>query len=64
LVEKPNGTVISNGTPPRIVIGPGVTVQGELRFERPVTLYVSDHATIGSVSGATPVQFSGDTPPA
>jgi len=63
LVEKPNGTVTSNGTPPRVVIGPGVTVQGELRFERPVTLYVSDRATIGAVSGATAVQFSGDTPP-
>ncbi len=49
---------------PRIVIGPGVTVQGELRFDRDVTLYVSDQATIGAVSGATPVRFSGEQPPA
>ena len=49
---------------PRIVIGPGAVVQGELRFDRPVTLYVSDQATIGAVTGATPVRFSGDKPPA
>ena len=63
LVEKPTGTSIFNGKPPRVVIGPGVTVDGDLRFERPVTLYVSDKATIGPVSGATAVQFTGDTPP-
>lgn len=63
LVEKPSGVINFNGSPPRVVIGPGVTVQGDLRFERPVTLYVSDHATIGAVSGATAIQFSGDKPP-
>ena len=64
VVEKPSGVINFNGKPPRVVIGPGVTVDGELRFERPVTLYVSDKATIGPVSGATAVQFTGDTPPA
>lgn len=49
--------------PPRIVIGPGATVQGALTFERPVKLYVSDKASIGPVSGATPISFSGDKPP-
>lgn len=48
---------------PRIIIGPGATVQGELRFDRKVKLYVSDKASIGTVSGATPIAFSGDTPP-
>jgi DUF4097 and DUF4098 domain-containing protein YvlB len=48
---------------PRIVIGPGASVQGDLRFERKVQLYVSDRATIGLVSGATPIQFSGENPP-
>lgn len=63
-VEKAtNGFVSTSGIPPRIVIGPGATVLGELRFERPVKLYVSDHATIGTVVGATPVQFTGDKPP-
>ncbi|MGH8218664.1 MAG: hypothetical protein ACREUT_08890 [Steroidobacteraceae bacterium] len=47
---------------PRIVIGPGSVVQGELRFERKVELYVSDKATIGPVVGATPVRYSGEGP--
>jgi cytoskeletal protein CcmA (bactofilin family) len=61
--EKPNGMSTSNGNPPTVVIGPGVTVQGDLNFERPVRLFVSDHATIGPVTGATAVPFSGDSPP-
>jgi hypothetical protein len=48
---------------PRIVIGPGATVSGTLKFERPVKLYLSDHATVGSIVGATPIRFSGDRPP-
>lgn len=47
---------------PRIVIGPGSVVQGELKFERKVELYVSDKATIGPVTGATPVRYSGEGP--
>lgn len=64
LVKKPSGVVVETNTDiPRIVIGPGATIQGELRFERKVQLYVSDKATIGTVSGATPIPFTGDTPP-
>jgi hypothetical protein len=64
LVEKPSGNIFNlNGNPPRIVIGPGATVQGELRFERKVLLYVSDRATIGPVTGATAIPFTGDSPP-
>jgi hypothetical protein len=48
---------------PRIVIGPGAVVQGNLRFERPVHLFVSDSATIGPVTGAAAVKFSGEKPP-
>jgi DUF4097 and DUF4098 domain-containing protein YvlB len=47
----------------RVIIGPGAAVQGELRFERDVRLYVSDRATIGPVIGATAVRFSGESPP-
>jgi hypothetical protein len=64
VVEKSSGSVFQIVTDvPRIVIGPGATVQGELRFERKVQLYVSDKATIGTVTGATPISFSGDSPP-
>ena len=51
------------GRKPKIVIGPGAVVQGPLRFERDVDLYVSDRATIGPVTGATPQKFSGEAPP-
>jgi hypothetical protein len=64
LVEKPSGELIQMfHDVPRIVIGPGATVRGDLRFERAVQLYVSDKATIGAVTGATPIPFSGDAPP-
>jgi predicted acyltransferase (DUF342 family) len=47
---------------PVIVVGPGASVSGTLRFELPVKLYVSDRATIGPVEGATVTTFSGDRP--
>jgi DUF4097 and DUF4098 domain-containing protein YvlB len=47
---------------PRIVIGPGAVVQGALRFERPVELYVSETASIGPVTGATPIRYAGSAP--
>jgi DUF4097 and DUF4098 domain-containing protein YvlB len=50
-------------TNPTIVIGPGATVQGDLIFKRKVRLFVSDRATIGNVTGATALPFTGDTPP-
>lgn len=64
LVEKASGIFMQMfRNVPRIVIGPGAAVQGKLRFERTVQLFVSDKATIGAVTGATPIPFSGDTPP-
>ena len=64
LVQKPSSELLHFGQDvPRIVIGPGATVQGELRFERKVELYVSDKATIGTVVGAIAVPFTGDSPP-
>ena len=64
LVEKPNQNWFnkSNHRPPRIVIGPGAVVEGKLRFEHEVELFVSDRAKIGAVEGATPQSFSGDAP--
>jgi len=64
LVEKPSGFRMSHHSgDPTIIIGPGAEVQGELRLERKVQLFVSDHATIGTVTGATAVTFSGEIPP-
>ncbi len=64
LVEKSSGSLLKGaGDVPRIVIGPGATVQGDLHFERTVQLFVSDKATIGTVTGATPIPFTGDKPP-
>jgi hypothetical protein len=62
MVDKPSG-IMFNSDDPVIIIGPGAVVQGDLRFERKVKLYVSDKATIGNVIGATAVPFSGDSPP-
>ncbi|HUN28038.1 MAG TPA: hypothetical protein VMU67_17205 [Steroidobacteraceae bacterium] len=64
LVKKPlGGGWFDFEREPRVVIGPGAVVSGDLRFERKVQLYVSDKATIGPVIGATPVKFSGASPP-
>jgi cytoskeletal protein CcmA (bactofilin family) len=64
VVQKPGSDLFRVGSDvPRIVIGPGASVQGDLRFERDVHLYVSDQATVGPVSGATAVPFTGDSPP-
>jgi hypothetical protein len=43
--------------------GHRAAVDGPLNFEREVSLYVSDKATIGPVQGATIVKHSGDRPP-
>ena len=64
-VEKPSGgSWFSWGKPevPRVVIGPGAVVEGTLRFDREVHLFVSDKATIGQVVGAKAVKFSGEQP--
>lgn len=61
LMRKPKGR-ISNDRPPRVVIGPGAQVNGTLVFERDVHLYVHDSARIGTVTGATVMRFSGETP--
>lgn len=65
LMKKPHGVYTFDGSrPPRIVIGRDVTVNGTLRFEREVRLYVSDKAAhVGSIEGATPISYQGDNPP-
>ena len=60
--EASSGGLFSNKDPV-VIIGPGATVQGDLVFKRKVRLYVSDRATIGNVTGAPAVTYSGDNPP-
>lgn len=63
LVRKSDSGDSDSHRSQRVVIGPRSVVKGTLKFERPVELYVSDTATIGTVEGATPIKFSGDRPP-
>lgn len=68
-VKKPSdngvfGIHFGNDNIPRVVIGPGATVNGPLTFERPVHLYISDQAHVsGPITGAQAVKYSGSTPP-
>lgn len=63
LVEKPDFNLFNRKRrTPKIVIGPNATVQGTLKFEHDVELYVSDKATVGRIEGATAIKFSGDRP--
>lgn len=54
----------SNRRPPKVIIGANAVVEGELKFEREVELYVHSTAKTGPISGATPVRFDGAQPPA
>lgn len=67
-VEKPTRTFFgihwgNKPKTPRIVIGPNATVDGELRFDREVELFVHTTAKIGKVIGSSPKAYT-DTLPA
>ncbi|KAB7766687.1 hypothetical protein [Xanthomonas maliensis] len=63
-VQKPNFNLSFKASrKPRVVIGPKAIVDGPLRFEREVTLYVHRSAKIGPVSGATAQPFDSDVAP-
>ena len=65
IVEKPTGWSNGKGTP-RVVIGPGSRVEGVIRLERKVKLYISESAEVGGVEGEMTlddaVRFSGKRP--
>lgn len=61
-MKRSSGFNLEIGNPPEVIIGADVRVDGPLNFEREVQLYVHESATIGEVSGAEPVSFSGDEP--
>jgi DUF4097 and DUF4098 domain-containing protein YvlB len=59
LVDKPSGTwSIRKQRNPKVTIEAGAVVNGTLRFEREVDLYVSPSATIGSVEGVPPIRHT------
>jgi hypothetical protein len=68
IVEKPSnwGWGKSKDRTPRIVIGPGSSVEGDIRLERRVELFISDTASVHGVTGTMTiddaVRFSGDRP--
>jgi len=63
-LEKPKGWNWSGKSRiPRIVIGPNAVVDGELRFERQVELFVHPTAKIGAVTGATAQAYTDTLPP-
>ncbi len=68
VVEKPGswGWGKSKTRKPRIVIGPGSRVEGTIRLERKVALFISDTAEVGGVEGEMSmddaVRFSGERP--
>ena len=68
IVEKPSswGWGKSKKRKPRIVIGPGSTVKGNIDVEREVDLFISESAKVGGVTGEMSmddaVRFSGDKP--
>jgi hypothetical protein len=56
----------SHFSKPKIIIGPGSTVEGMIIAEREVELYISDSARVGGVSGVMSleqaVRFKGERP--
>lgn len=68
MIEKPGGINWgkSNSRKPKIIIGPGSKVGGEIIAEREVELYISETAEVGGVSGIMSmeqaVRFSGERP--
>jgi hypothetical protein len=62
-VEKPHGIHFGRQRIPRIVIGPDATVQGTLRFDREVELFVHPSAKIGPVAGAKVQSWTTTLPP-
>ncbi|WP_295907479.1 hypothetical protein [uncultured Xanthomonas sp.] len=63
-INKPSFSMSFKPTrKPRVIVGPRAVVDGPLRFEREVTLYVHRSAKTGPITGATAQPFDGDTAP-
>lgn len=53
-IEKPGGRSWRKSDPPRVTIESGATVNGTLRFEREVDLYVGAGVVLGPIEGVEP----------
>jgi len=68
IVEKPGGWSFgwNDSRTPEITIGPGSRVDGKIRLEREVKLFISDTAKVGGVEGEMSmndaIRFSGKRP--
>jgi predicted acyltransferase (DUF342 family) len=66
IVKKPHSWFGNDSHPPEIVIGPGSRVEGTIRLERIVKLFISESAEVGGVEGVMSmddaVRFSGKRP--
>lgn len=67
IVEKPSGWGWKNQShKPRIVVGPGSRIEGVIRLEREVKLFISESAEVGGVEGEMSlddaVRYSGKSP--
>ncbi|MDH3613045.1 MAG: hypothetical protein OEU90_13410 [Gammaproteobacteria bacterium] len=68
IIEEPSMWSFGNKSSrvPEVVIGPGSAVEGTIRLEREVKLYISESAKVGGVEGemsmSDAVRFSGDHP--
>lgn len=66
IVERPGGFNWDDGRDPRVVVGPGVRIEGEIVLEREVELFISESAEVGAVTGVMTIEdaerFSGDRP--
>lgn len=68
IVEKPRGMNWGrrNDRIPKVIIGPGSRIEGVIRLEREVKLYVSTTAEVGGVEGEMSIddaeRFSGNRP--
>ena len=66
-LKKPGGWFNnSSKRKPKVTIGPGSRVEGQIVLEQEVELYVSESADVGGVTGKMSmddaVRFSGDKP--
>jgi len=68
VVEEPSGWKWGKdkSRKPRVVIGPGSRVEGTIRLERKVDLFISESAEVGEITGEMSlddaVRFSGERP--